>query len=42
MQTRHTRPFHNIDKTLFIMLYNHHLLKILELKNQVLKLRFQI
>jgi hypothetical protein len=41
-QSRHTRLFHNIDKTLFIILYIHYLLKILELKNQMLKLRFQI
>ncbi len=40
-QCKQTQLFHNIEKTLFIILYNHYLLKISELKNQVLKLRFQ-
>jgi hypothetical protein len=31
-QSRHTRLFHNIDKSLFIVLYNHYMLKISELK----------
>jgi hypothetical protein len=41
-QSRHIRLIHNNDKILFIIYYNHHLSKILTLKNQVLKLRFQI
>jgi hypothetical protein len=41
-QYRHTRFFHNIDKILFIILYNYYLPKFSELKNQVLKLKFQI
>jgi hypothetical protein len=35
-----TRLFHKIDKTLFIIFYNHYLSKISELENQVPKLRF--
>jgi hypothetical protein len=34
--------FHNNDKIHFIISYNHYLPEISELKNQVLKLRFQI
>jgi len=34
--------FHNIDKTIFIIFYNHFMLKISKLKNQMLKLWFQI
>jgi hypothetical protein len=37
----YTAPYHNIDKTLFIILYNHYMPKISELKNQMPKLRFQ-
>lgn len=32
-QSRHTKLFHNIDKVLFDILYNHYLLKISKLKN---------
>jgi hypothetical protein len=32
-QSRRTRVLHKIDKSLFIILYNHYLLKISELKN---------
>jgi hypothetical protein len=39
-QLRHIKVLHNIDK--FIVFYNHYLSKNLELKIQVLKLRFQI
>ncbi len=41
-QPTHVRLFHNIDKSLFIILYNQYLSKISELKNQMPKLRFQI
>jgi hypothetical protein len=40
--TSNTRLLHNIAKPFFIILYDHYLLKISELKNQVPKLRFQI
>ncbi len=40
--SKHIKLFHNNDKTLFIICYNHYLSKILELENQVPKLRFQI
>jgi hypothetical protein len=40
--SKHTRLFHNIGYIVFIIIYNHYLLKISELKNQVLKLRFKI
>jgi predicted small integral membrane protein len=41
-QFKHTRLFHKIGSTLFIILYNHYLSKNSKLKNQVPKLRFQI
>jgi hypothetical protein len=41
-QFKHIRLLHNIDKTLFIIFYNHYFSKFLELKNQVPKMRFQI
>jgi hypothetical protein len=34
--------FHDVNKSVFIILYNHYLLKISELKNQMPKLRFKI
>ncbi len=38
-QFGHTRLFHNHEEWLFIILYTHYLLKILELKNQMSKLK---
>ncbi len=41
-QFKHIRLFHNIDKILYIICYNHYLPKFSKLKNQVLKLKFKI
>jgi hypothetical protein len=41
-QSKHIRLFHNIDKTLFIIFYNHCLPKISKLQNQMLNLNNQI
>jgi len=41
-QSRQIRLLHIIDKTMFIILYNHYQPKISEIKNQGLKLRFGI
>jgi hypothetical protein len=41
-QFRDTRLLHNIDKGLFIIFYNHYLLKFSELEIQMSKLKFQI
>jgi hypothetical protein len=38
---RHIRLFHSIEYTSFLIMYNHYLLKFLELKKQVSKLRFK-
>jgi hypothetical protein len=39
----HTRPSsHKLKKNVFIIIYNHFLLKFSKLKNQVSKLRFKI
>jgi hypothetical protein len=40
-QFRHIRLFHNTDDIVFIILYNHYLQKISELKNLVLKLKLK-
>jgi len=39
-QSKHIRLFHNIDKTIFIILYNNYLSKFSKLTNQVLKIKF--
>ncbi len=41
-QSRHIRLFENIEPCVLIIIYNHYMSKFLELKNQVLKLRFKI
>jgi len=41
-QSGHTRLFHTLEERLFIILYSYYLSKNLELKNQVLKFKFEI
>jgi hypothetical protein len=41
LKLKHTRLFHKTDNMVFIVLCNHYLPKISELKNRVLKLRFK-
>jgi len=41
-QSKHIRLFHNINKTMFIISYNHYLPKISELKTKCQKFKFQI
>jgi len=42
MQFKHIKLSHNLEETMFIIFYNHYMLKISELKNQMPKLRFKI
>jgi len=41
-ESKHIKLFHNIDKSLFIILHKHYMPKFSKLKNQVPKLRFKI
>jgi hypothetical protein len=40
--SKHTRLFHNAKRPFYIILYNHYMLKIIKLRNQVPKLKFKI
>ncbi len=41
-QSGHAKQSHKHNKNVFIIFYNHYLLNISELKNQLSKLRFKI